>query len=188
MDFNGLGFRFIGVAAAAFLMAACATTDDGDSASAGATSPTQEETTPTPPPAPAADVETEVIDTGPPPGTLEDLLRTAGSDRVFFEFDKSDLKADARQTLQRQADWLRANPGVTVTVEGHCDERGTREYNIALGDRRATAVRNYLVALGINASRISTISYGEERPAVAGSHERAWAQNRRGVTVIDALN
>jgi len=117
------------------------------------------------------------------PGTQEDLVVNVG-DRVFFGFDKSDLSSEAQATLDRQAAWLKKYPGVKVTIEGHCDERGTREYNLALGERRATAAKNYLVAAGIPAGRISTISYGKERPAVVGSNEAAWAQNRRGVTVV----
>ncbi|HZS82314.1 MAG TPA: peptidoglycan-associated lipoprotein Pal [Stellaceae bacterium] len=118
------------------------------------------------------------------PGSQADLRATAG-DRVFFAFDKSDITPESRQILQKQADWLKKYPNVTVTIEGHCDERGTREYNLALGERRATAVKNVLVALGIPANRISTISYGKERPAVVGSNEAAWAQNRRGVTTVN---
>ncbi|MFL5266545.1 MAG: peptidoglycan-associated lipoprotein Pal [Stellaceae bacterium] len=118
------------------------------------------------------------------PGSQQDLDASAG-DRVFFAFDRSDISPEARQTLSRQADWLRRYPNVTVTIEGHCDERGTREYNLALGERRAQAVKNVLVALGIPAGRISTISYGKERPAVVGSTEDAYAQNRRAVTVVN---
>ena len=118
------------------------------------------------------------------PGTEQDLVQNVG-DRVFFDFDKSDIKPEGRQVLQKQADWLKKYPNVTVTVEGHCDERGTREYNLALGERRATAVKKMLVALGVPANRVSTISYGKERPAVVGSNEAAWAQNRRGVTVVN---
>ncbi len=116
-------------------------------------------------------------------GTQEDLVVNVG-DRVFFDFNESDLKPEARATLDRQAAWLKKYPSVSATIEGHCDERGTREYNLALGERRATAVKNYLVADGIPADRIKTISYGKERPAVLGSNEAAWAQNRRGVTVV----
>ncbi len=116
------------------------------------------------------------------PGTQEDLVVNVG-DRVFFGFDKSDLTAEARATLDRQAAWLKQYPTVKVTMEGHCDERGTREYNLALGERRASAAKNYLVAAGIAADRIKTVSYGKERPAVLGSNEAAWAQNRRAVTV-----
>ena len=118
------------------------------------------------------------------PGSQQDLEASAG-DRVFFAFDRSDISPEARQILTRQADWLRRYPNVTVTIEGHCDERGTREYNLALGERRAQAVKNVLVASGIPASRISTISYGKERPAVVGSSEEAYAQNRRAVTVVN---
>jgi peptidoglycan-associated lipoprotein len=118
------------------------------------------------------------------PGSQQDLEASAG-DRVFFAFDRSDITPEAQEILARQADWLRRYPNVTVTIEGHCDERGTREYNLALGERRAQAVKNVLVASGIPASRISTISYGKERPAVVGSSEEAYAQNRRAVTTIN---
>ena len=117
------------------------------------------------------------------PGTQEDLVVNVG-DRVFFAYNESDVGSDARATLDRQAAWLKKYSSISVTVEGHCDERGTREYNLALGERRATAVKNYLVAAGIPSSRVHTISYGKERPAVVGSNEAAWAQNRRGVTVV----
>ena len=118
------------------------------------------------------------------PGSAQDFQTNVG-DRVFFDFDESTIKAEGQQTLQRQADWLKKYPNVTVTVEGHCDDRGTREYNLALGERRATAVQRGLVALGVQANRIKTISYGKERPAVLGDNESSWAQNRRGVTVIN---
>jgi peptidoglycan-associated lipoprotein len=118
------------------------------------------------------------------PGSKEDFAQNVG-DRVFFDTDKSSIKPEGQQTLQRQAEWLKRYPNVTVTVEGHCDDRGTREYNLALGERRATAVSRALVALGIQPNRVKTISYGKERPAVLGDNEAAWAQNRRGVTVIN---
>ena len=117
------------------------------------------------------------------PGTQEDMVVNVG-DRVFFGFDKSDLSSEAQATLNRQAAWLKKYATTKITIEGHCDERGTREYNLALGERRATAAKNYLVAAGIDASRVSTVSYGKERPAVVGSNEAAWAQNRRDVTVV----
>lgn len=117
------------------------------------------------------------------PGSQEDLAANVG-DRVFFGYDSSSLESEAQSTLQRQAAWLNQYPNVNVTVEGHCDERGTREYNIALGERRAAAAKKFLVGLGVKSSRISTISYGKERPAVIGSNESAWGQNRRAVTVI----
>ena len=118
------------------------------------------------------------------PGSQQDLEASAG-DRVFFAFDRSDITPEAQEILARQADWLRRYPNVTVTIEGHCDERGTREYNLALGERRAQAVKNVLVASGIPPSRITTISYGKERPAVVGSSEEAYAQNRRAVTTVN---
>jgi peptidoglycan-associated lipoprotein len=118
------------------------------------------------------------------PGSEQDLQQNVG-DRVLFQTNQSDLAPDARATLDRQAKWLKQWGNLSVTVEGHCDERGTREYNLALGERRAEAVKRYLVASGISASRIQTISYGKERPAVEGSDEQAWAQNRRGVTVVN---
>jgi peptidoglycan-associated lipoprotein len=121
--------------------------------------------------------------TGIRPGSQQDL-DNVGS-RVYFATDKSDITPEARRSLERQAEWLKRYPNVTVTIEGHCDERGTREYNLALGERRATSVKNVLVALGIPANRVSTISYGKERPAVVGSTEQAWAQNRRGVTIVN---
>ncbi len=106
-------------------------------------------------------------------------------DRVFFAYDSSTLDEDAQGTLRAQAEWLVANPGVKVAVEGHADERGTREYNLALGERRATAAKRFLVNAGVNNSRVTTISYGKERPAVTGSSESAWNQNRRAVTVVN---
>ena len=115
---------------------------------------------------------------------LQAQLQQIG-DRIFFDFDKSTISPEAKTILQRQAALFQANPQVTFTVEGHCDDRGTREYNLALGERRATADKNGMVALGIQASRIQTISYGKERPAVVGENEAAWAQNRRAVTVIN---
>ena len=118
------------------------------------------------------------------PGSQQDLAATAG-DRVFFAYDQTDISSEGQQILQRQADWLRRYPNVSVTIEGHADERGTREYNLALGERRATAVKNVLVAAGIPASRIQTISYGKERPIVTGSSEESYAQNRVAITQVN---
>lgn len=105
------------------------------------------------------------------------------ADRVFFEYDSSVINAQGEATLQKQAEWLKKNSSITITVEGHCDERGTREYNLALGERRASAVKSYLTNLGVSAGRVHTISYGKERPAVTGSDDSAYSVNRRGVTV-----
>ncbi|MGM0423086.1 MAG: peptidoglycan-associated lipoprotein Pal [Pseudomonadota bacterium] len=121
---------------------------------------------------------------GPQPGTQQDLVVNVG-DRVFYGYDQHTLTSEARETVERQAAWLKKHPNLRVTIEGHADERGTREYNLALGERRAQAVRNHLTALGIDESRVNTISYGKERPAVTGSNSSAWAQNRRAVTVIE---
>ncbi len=131
---------------------------------------------------------TEVYDRslldGPAPGSQQDLVVNVG-DRVFFGYDRYDLTPEAQGTLELQAEWMRRYPAVTLTVEGHCDERGTREYNLALGERRANAVKSYLVALGIDPMRVGTLSFGKERPAVLGSNPAAWSQNRRGVTLVD---
>jgi peptidoglycan-associated lipoprotein len=118
------------------------------------------------------------------PGSRADFLQNVASDRVLFATDSHTLDGPARATLDSQAAWLARNQGVRVTIEGHADERGTREYNLALGDRRANAAKNYLEARGVAASRMSTISWGKERPVAEGSDESAWAQNRRAVTVI----
>jgi peptidoglycan-associated lipoprotein len=120
----------------------------------------------------------------PLPGSRGDFLQSVPSDRVFFDFDSYALDDGDRTTLDAQADWLARNPAVNVTIEGHADERGTREYNLALGDRRANAARDYLQSRGVAASRMQTISWGKERPAVPESNEYAWSQNRRAVTVV----
>jgi peptidoglycan-associated lipoprotein len=122
--------------------------------------------------------------TGPSRGSQEDLVVNVG-DRVLFALDSYQLKPDARAVLEKQAAWLEQNPAVTVTIEGHADERGTREYNLALGDKRANAVRDYLIALGVNANRVRTISFGKERPVDPRSVEDAWAKNRRGVMIVN---
>jgi peptidoglycan-associated lipoprotein len=117
------------------------------------------------------------------PGSAEDLRVNVG-DTVHFEYDRYQLRDEDRNVLQRQAGWLQKYPQVRVTVEGHCDERGTREYNLALGARRANAVKEYLVSLGVSSGRVDTISYGKERPVCTQSSEDCWAQNRRGVTTV----
>jgi peptidoglycan-associated lipoprotein len=164
--------KLIGTLAAVALLAACETAPQNQAAtgSTGAATATAAPATATRP--------------GPRPGSQEDLVQNVG-DRVFYDYDKSELRPEARRTVERWAAWLKQYPQVTVTVEGHADERGTREYNIALGERRATAARNFLVSQGIEARRVATISYGKERPAVLGSNEAAWSQNRRGVMQVN---
>ena len=160
--------RFISTIFILFFMAACGSTPDTvDSSDTGSISET------------SGSSSSSLVG-----GSQEDLVINVG-DRVFFGFDSYDLNGDARQRLQDQAAWLKQYSDVSITVEGHCDERGTREYNIALGERRAQAMKNYLIGLGVSAGRISTISYGKERPAVLGSNDAAWDQNRRAVTVVN---
>jgi peptidoglycan-associated lipoprotein len=151
------------------LLAACESTPEtgGETTGSGGGGTTTAATTPS----------------GPAAGSVEEFQQTVG-DRVFFDFDKYDLKPEARAQLEQQAAWLKSYPQYSITVEGHADERGTREYNLALGERRATSVKNYLVALGLDPNRVTTISYGKERPEVLGSNEAAWAQNRRAVTTL----
>jgi len=130
--------------------------------------PTPETTTPTP---------TQPSPSGPTPGSVEDFRVSVG-DRVFFGYDRFDLTPEARQVLERQAAWLRRYPNVRLLVAGNCDERGTREYNLALGARRAAAARDYLVSLGIEGGRLETVSYGKERPLDPRANEEAWSVNR----------
>ncbi len=132
----------------------------------------------------ASSTQTAAVAMAPAPGSQEDLVVNVG-DRVFFDYDRYELRSEARAQLEKQAAWMRNFPQVTVTIEGHCDERGTREYNLALGERRADSARNYLIALGVDPNRIRIISYGKERPAMVGSDETSWAQNRRAVTVVN---
>jgi peptidoglycan-associated lipoprotein len=121
-----------------------------------------------------------------PRGSWSDFTnanRNGYGDRVFFELDQHDVRQDQEQTVRAWAEWLKAHPGATFLIEGHCDERGTREYNLGLGARRATSIKNLLVSLGIESGRVRTISYGKERPAEGGASEDGWAKNRRGVAV-----
>ena len=159
-------------------VAACATTpkDSADSSGSGSSSSGSDVS--------SEGTITETSGSGIVSGSQEDLIVNVG-DRVFFGYDSSDLDSDALELLQDQVAWLKQNSDVTVTIEGHCDERGTREYNLALCEKRAQAVKNYLIGLGINPDRVSTISYGKERPAVVGSNDGAWAQNRRSVTLVN---
>jgi peptidoglycan-associated lipoprotein len=123
------------------------------------------------------------VSSGPVPGSQEDLVANVG-DRVFYAFDSSKLSTDATGTLERQSGWLAKYPQVSVQVAGNTDDRGTEEYNLALGQRRANSARDYLVAKGVSSARISTISYGKDRPTALGDDEQAWAQNRNAITSV----
>ena len=161
--------RILAIFAATFLFAACETASEvgGDSASTSSASSASSASSS------AAAAKTEA----------EKLAEVGNT--VYFDFDSSELSENAQTTLNRQAAFLNVNPTLVIVVEGHADERGTREYNLALGDRRAVAVRDYLLAKGLNAARVRTVSYGKERPAVSGSNEEAWAKNRRAATVLN---
>jgi peptidoglycan-associated lipoprotein len=135
------------------------------------------------PPAPGETGNYSNAPSGPIKGSQEDFLAHVAADRIYFDTDRSNVDSADQEILRSQAAWLLANPSVRIRVEGHCDERGTREYNLALGERRANAAKNYLSTLGVDLSRISVVSYGKERPDALGSDERAWGLNRRAVTV-----
>jgi len=143
-------------------------------------------TEPLPPAASAQPEQPQVAPQGDGiiPGSRADFQRSVASDTIHFAYNQYDIDAESQSILDSQIGWLNKFPNVTVTIEGHADERGTREYNLALGDRRANSAKNYLVTRGVAAARITTISYGKERPIALGSDEASWAQNRRAVTVV----
>ncbi len=132
-------------------------------------------------PSPTPAVKSEVL-----PGSVEEINRRGYLKDVNFDFDKFDVRDDAREILAQNADWLRKNPTIKFRTEGHCDERGTAQYNLALGERRASAVRDYLVSLGVETNRVETVSYGKEKPLVPGHDEDSWAKNRRAHFVVTA--
>ena len=176
-------FKYLGLIAAAALIAACETAPEESAATSGAGGFQVGGRSAPSAPVSAAPETAPMTAMGPAAGSQEDFVVNVG-DRVFFDYDKSNIKSEAQTVLQRQAAWLKSNPSVRVTIEGHADERGTREYNLALGERRANAVKDYMTALGIDRGRVKTISYGKERPVALGSNNAAWAQNRRGVTKV----
>ena len=155
-----MNIKILGAVAAVALLAACSS---NQSASTGSGA--------------------QAATSGPVPGSEEDLVRNVG-DRVFYDFDKSALRTDARTTLDKQASWLATYPQNNVQVAGNCDERGTEEYNLALGQRRANAAAGYLEAKGVAKTRVTTISYGKDRPTALGHDEQAWAQNRNAITSV----
>lgn len=154
-----MNIKILGTVALVALLAACSNKDTTASTGAGATT------------------------SGPVPGSEEDLVANVG-DRVFFGFDKSNLQPDAQATLDKQAGWLGKYPQVSVQLAGNTDDRGTEEYNLALGQRRANSARDYLVARGVASQRMTTISYGKDRPTAMGDNEQAWAQNRNTITSV----
>ena len=158
--------RFIILVAIGLLAAACSSSGDKSGGSSGAA---------------AGGTAGEVTAT---PGSQAHLEQVTSSDRVFFEFDQYALTSEGRAQVQRWASWMLANPNASILVEGHCDERGTRDYNLALGARRSFAVKSALQALGVSGSRVETTTFGKERPAVMGSTEAAWSLNRRSVVVV----
>ncbi len=117
------------------------------------------------------------------PGSQEDFLSQISSDTIYFDTDKFNIDAQDQSTLRSQAQWLLQYPNKNISIQGHADERGTRDYNLALGERRANSTKNYLISLGVRSNRINTVSYGKEQPIALGSNENAWAQNRRAVTI-----
>jgi peptidoglycan-associated lipoprotein len=160
--------RFLCMVAAVALLGACSSDDNATKAGATTAAPA----------APTAPAKAGVV-----PGSQADFVANVG-DRVFFDFDKYSLKPEAKDQLAKWVAFLKKYPSDQLVVEGHADERGTREYNLALGERRANSIKDYLVSQGVQATRLKVISYGKERPAVLGSNEAAWAQNRRGVGVV----
>ena len=183
--------RMVALAAVLLIAAACESTPDDTAATAGdgdatETSSAQSSDSGGGDDAGGSDdVDVATVDSsGPIPGSQEDLVQNVG-DRVFFEYDSAVLTPDGRRTLERQAEWLRLFPEHNVMIEGHCDERGTREYILALGERRASAARDYLIAFGMDPARVTTTSYGKERHYALGHNEESWSLNRRSVTVVN---
>jgi peptidoglycan-associated lipoprotein len=170
--------RLAALAAAAAALAACSTPKPPPPAPVAATPAPQ----PPPPERPRAPPVAQAP-TGPVPGSIQDFVVNVG-DRVYFDYDKYDIRADAQPVLSAQAAWLVRYPSVKVRIEGNADERGTREYNLALGGRRANSVKDFLVSHGVTADRIETISYGKEMPIDSGENEEAYAKNRNGHTAI----
>lgn len=171
-----MNLKLLSTAILALTLAACSSNQEESATTSGFGGTNQPATTTTTGSQQAAQ---PIIASRSPAEALIDI-----GDRIFFDLDRADLSPEAQSTLRELAVWMGENPAISIALEGHADERGTREYNLALGARRASAARDYLVALGIDDRRLTTVSYGKERPEVAGSSEVSWAQNRRSVFVI----
>ncbi|MFN3077674.1 MAG: peptidoglycan-associated lipoprotein Pal [Alphaproteobacteria bacterium] len=164
--------RLLSLFAAVALVAACESSSDQNAAQTGGGQSTTKS---------VSNTSNSIV-----PGSAEDFKATVGQDRVFFDFDKYAVRADARPILEKWASWMTKYPAAPVLIEGHADERGTREYNLALGERRANSIKEFLSSKGVAAARIKVVSYGKERPAVQGNNDAAWSQNRRGEGKIAA--
>ena len=175
--------KLLGLMAVLFLLSACASKQEESAAGSGSGESSVASSGSSSSGSGSSSVDQASI-SSPEPGSERDFIINVG-DRVFFGYDRYTLSIDAQDVLLKQAAWLRQYPSVVLVIEGHADERGTREYNLALGERRASSMKEFLIAQGIMDSRIDVVSYGKERPAVEGSNEAAWAQNRRAVAVIN---
>ena len=189
--------RFLLLAAGAALLTACETASEIDAIASGASGSSATTSTASSASSGSSDSSSSSSSSTSSSGASSDSATTYSydtdpktalikvGDRVLFGYDSSELDDDDRSVLDNQAKFLNQNPTLKVTIEGHCDERGTREYNLALGEKRAAAVKDYLISVGINSERVSVVSYGKERPQVLGSNKAAWSMNRRSVTTID---
>ncbi len=189
--------RFLLLAAGAALLTACETASEIDAIASGASGSSATTSTASSGSSDSSTSTTSTSSSTSSSGASSDSATTYSydtdpktalikvGDRVLFGYDSSELDDDDRSVLDNQAKFLNQNPSLKVTIEGHCDERGTREYNLALGEKRASAVKDYLISVGINSERVSVVSYGKERPQVLGSNKAAWSMNRRSVTTID---
>ena len=189
--------RFLLLAAGAALLTACETASEIDAIASGASGSSATTSTASTASSGSSDSSSSTSSSTSSSGASSDSTTTYSydtdpktalikvGDRVLFGYDSSELDDDDRSVLDNQAKFLNQNPSLKVTIEGHCDERGTREYNLALGEKRASAVKDYLISVGINSERVSVVSYGKERPQVLGSNKAAWSMNRRSVTTID---
>ena len=189
--------RFLLLAAGAALLTACETASEIDAIASGASGSSATTSTASSGSSDSSSSSSSSTSSSGASGSSSDSTTTYSydtdpktalikvGDRVLFGYDSSELDDDDRSVLDNQAEFLNQNPSLKVTIEGHCDERGTREYNLALGEKRASAVKDYLISVGINSERVSVVSYGKERPQVLGSNKAAWSMNRRAVTTID---